>query len=69
MMKTLTRIMIGLTSSLLATAGLFRMAEKFDPLSQAVRSVPVLSSTADRPSEDCILPCNYLPPESGSTNV
>jgi len=66
-MKTLTRILIGLTSSLLATAGLFRAAEKLDPLTHALRGVVIVSSAADRPAEGCADPCNYLPRESKST--
>jgi hypothetical protein len=66
-MKTLTRIMIGLTSSLLAAAGLFRVAEKLDPLSHALRNVTVMSTTADRPSEDCTCPSAYLPPDARAT--
>lgn len=67
-MKTLTRNMIGVTSSLLSVAGLFRIAEKFDPLSQSLRKAPAMSNGADHPSQDCIFPCNYLPPEP-SANV
>lgn len=58
-MKTLTRIVIGLTSSLLATAGLFRAAEKLDPLTHALGIVVVASSSVDRPGETCVLPCSY----------
>lgn len=60
-MKALTRITVGLTSSLLAAAGLFRTAEKLDPLTHALRDVVVASSSAERPGETCGLPCNYAP--------
>lgn len=60
-MKTFTRIMIGLTSSLLAIAGLICVAEKLDPLSQSLRGAPAIAAVADQPGENCALPCHYAP--------
>jgi hypothetical protein len=65
-MKKLTGILIGLTSSLLTVAGLFRVAEKFDPLSHAFRGVEIVGKAGEKPAENCTLPTQYLPPETDS---
>lgn len=54
-MKTLTRIALGLTSSLLLAAGFSRAALRLDPLSNSISGTDW--SMKDAPSGACVFPC------------
>jgi hypothetical protein len=58
-MKTINRILVGLLSSLLLSAGLLRAAEKLDPLAQ---QSALLKGPNLPPSAGCTLPCQYAAP-------
>jgi hypothetical protein len=60
-MKTFTRLIIGFLSSLFAVAGLMRVAERLDPLSQSIAGTYSVSTHDDRPGDNCTLPCMYAP--------
>jgi hypothetical protein len=59
-MKTINRIALGTMSSLLHTAGLNRVAEKFDPLSKTLSSIKSTSMDAvSLPANTCAAPCFF----------
>lgn len=60
-MKTFNRTLIGLISSVCAIAGCWRMAERLDPLTQSLGNRYTVSSTSDRPADNCTYPCMYSP--------
>lgn len=57
-MKTIKRMVLGIASSLLLTAGLARAAQQLDPLTQSIAHDTNASSSA-LPGGPCILPCAY----------
>ena len=59
-MKTLTFKMFGLTSSLLATAGLLTAAEHLDPLTHSAAKQPAISNLAEPPADGCTHTCWYM---------
>jgi len=60
-MNTFTSKIVGLGSSLLASAGLLRAAESFDPLTRALGNRAMNSAAENVPGADCTLPCQYSP--------
>lgn len=56
-MKLLARQIIGLTSSLLLSAGLSHAAQRLDPLSQQVGNSSQISSLSQAPADACTWSC------------
>lgn len=54
-MKNLTRLLLGLTSSLLLAAGFLRAAERLDPMSTDAPTLPPANVVGAAPP--CSLPC------------
>jgi len=59
-MKTLTFKMFGMTSSLLATAGLLSAAAHLDPLTHSAAKQPSISNPAEPSAEGCTHTCWYM---------
>ncbi len=57
-MKTILRFAIGMSSSLLAGAGMMQAAQRLDPLSRALENEIQLNSD-ECPAEACAVPCSY----------
>jgi hypothetical protein len=60
-MKTLTRMIQGVISSLLLSAGLSEAASRFDPLAQTASRSSEGTVGDSVPSFGCTLPCLYAP--------
>ncbi len=58
-MNSFHRAIIGLLSSLLAALGLWRAAERLDPLSHRLAPPTALALAFERAADNCTLPCNY----------
>jgi hypothetical protein len=58
-MKTMNRIVLGLISSLLLSAGFSKAAQKLDPLTKSIGPVNFEDSLPG--ACDCIMPCFYEP--------
>jgi len=58
-MKTPTRFLLGLFSSLLLSAGFVRAAERLDPLSHSLATSDAAAAVSDRPAPACTDPCAY----------
>jgi len=54
-MKTATRLLLGIITTLLLTAGLARAAEHFDPISNDAGHTSCLTSDGSAPN--CSMPC------------
>jgi hypothetical protein len=57
-MKTLARFAIGISSSLLAAAGMMQTAQRLDPLSRVLEN-EIHFNSSERPAEACAVPCSY----------
>jgi hypothetical protein len=60
-MKTITRLVLGVVSSLLVSAGFYRAAGRLDPLF----NVDLSSGQPDLSGPSCIAPCYYTPRPAG----
>jgi hypothetical protein len=60
-MNSHTRTLIGLISCLLAMAGLWRAAERFDPVTLGLAGQYADVPLDPRPSDSCALPCTNGP--------
>lgn len=56
-MKTINRVVVGLLSSLLLTAGLSRAAERLDPLSNKLSDQSISVNSQERAGIPCAMPC------------
>jgi hypothetical protein len=56
-MNPYNRRLIGFLSSLLAIAGLWRAAERFDPVTRSITAQYAELGYDPRPSESCAMPC------------
>ena len=56
-MKTTIRLVLGVVSSLLVSAGFYRAAGRLDPLF----NVDLSSGQPERSTPGCIAPCMYTP--------
>jgi hypothetical protein len=56
-MNPSNRRLIGFLSSLLAIAGLWRAAERFDPVTRSIAGEYAVLGYDPRPSESCAMPC------------
>lgn len=57
-MKTIARFAIGLTSSVLAAAGMMQAAQRLDPVSRALGN-EIRFDSEECPAEACTVPCAY----------
>jgi hypothetical protein len=60
-MKTLTRMVQGVISSLLLSAGLSQAASRLDPLAQSLNDQTDRGTRESGPAIGCTLPCLYSP--------
>jgi hypothetical protein len=60
-MKTINRMALGTISSLLLSAGLARVAQRLDPLSNSIGGRNFDSSSKEAPAQTCSVPCLYQP--------
>lgn len=60
-MNTISRILIGLFSSLLLTAGLARAAERMDPLSHQLSKDGTVLGPVAAPVSPCSASCYFVP--------
>jgi hypothetical protein len=58
-MKTINRMALGTISSLLLSAGLARVAQKLDPVSNSLSKQNFGFSSNDSPANSCVVPCLY----------
>jgi hypothetical protein len=58
-MKTINRMALGTIASFLLSAGLARVAQKLDPLSNSLGGMDLNSN--DSPAQTCSVPCLFQP--------
>jgi hypothetical protein len=58
-MKTINRMALGTISSLLLSAGLARVAQKLDPLTNSISDMNHGMNLSEAPTNTCVSPCLF----------